>query len=384
MWMESMRLDQGGGDGGDKRIVVLVGNDGKIGSSGVVRGMEEVKAFETLHCPSMSRFNRFDSTALEKATACEGLLTNRLIDLTAHDQMFDVLVIDSTADKLTASILLKIFSARRKTFVSQVLKENAIVVSVLLSDGDGEKWRRNLVQLFKVDVLKFDPAWYVELSVADGSGAMKVLIAKSGEHFIQRLNEAVMALEEKSELSVDVQFVDGGKFVFQEDPFEPSRSFLRSDYDKTLPLEQWNSQVPLGHQIIFQMENTVSMSQNSYQITAGSVKSNLEIAIVKTAIPGLELSKDTIKEYTDVGEGCLLMSTWSGGSIVVLWDGRRHIDVNFFTYEENIDKANAFESFFRTSEHLTTKLRDEQPRGIGRVVSYFSDLEDNLDPHWAY
>ena len=66
------------------------------------------------------------------------------------------------------------------------------------------------------------------------------------------------------------------------------------------------------------------------------------------------------------------------------WDGRNHIDVNYFTYEENVKQANAFESAFRTSKSLTTKLRDEQPRGIGRVVSYFSDLDENLEPHWAF
>lgn len=67
----------------------------------------------------------------------------------------------------------------------------------------------------------------------------------------------------------------------------------------------------------------------------------------------------------------------------MLWDGRKHIDVNLFTYEQNTEMANTFESNFRTSKNLVTMLRDEQPRGIGKVVSYFADLEKGGKPHWA-
>lgn len=109
MWMESVR--------GGKRIMLLMGNDDEIGLSSVVKDMKDVEAVKMLYCPSMLGFNRFDSTALEKATACEGLFANRLIDLTAHDQTFDVLVIESTANKSTASILLKLFLAWKKTFL---------------------------------------------------------------------------------------------------------------------------------------------------------------------------------------------------------------------------------------------------------------------------
>ena len=40
-----------------------------------------------------------------------------------------------------------------------------------------------------------------------------------------------------------------------------------------------------------------------------------------------------------------------------------------------------FSTNFRNVLPLTTMLRDEEPRGAGRVVSYHRDLEDNLAPH---
>ena len=365
--------------GDSKKVAMLIGNDGKSGSSAAAKNMDNVEV-ETIYCPSMLDLNEYEAGALDAATACETHLTNTLSDL-AVNKKFNVLVIDSTADKLTASILLKIFSVRRKTFAKRVLEANALVVSVMLDES--EKWRQNLVQLFKNDVFKFDPTWYVEVGVTDSVGAMKILLAnESDPHFVQRLNKAVAAHEKKSGLSIEVQVVDGGQFVYQDDPFEPTRSFLPGDYDQSSPLKQWRSQIPLGHQIIFQMEYTDSKATNA--LSAAIVRKNLENAISKTAIPGLVLSENTIQEYYGgIGDGCVLMATWSGGSIVVLWDGRKHIDVNFFTYEENVKQADAFEANFRTSKYLSTMLRDEQPRGVGRVVSYFSDLKGEAEPHWA-
>ncbi len=369
----------------EKKVMMLIGNDGMIGSSAAVANINGVTV-DTLYCPSMVDFNEFENSALEKATTCERHLTNSLSELALTNGKFHAILIDSNADKLTSSILLKIFTARRKTFAKRILQDNALVVSPMLDES--EKWRRNLVQLFKVDVFKFDPTWYVEIGVSDSHGSMKVLVAnESDPHFVQRLNQAVAAHEKKSGLLIEVEVVDGGKFTYQDDPFEPTKSFLPSDYDQSAPLKQWKSQVPLGHQIIFQMEYTDSKTSLSPEI----VKKNLKNAISKTDIAGLELNDDdgdddeeVIHEYLNVGHGCVLMTTWSGGSVVVLWDGRKHIDVNFFTYVEDVKVANAFEANFRgTLKYLKTMLRDEQPRGVGRVVSYFSDLSGDADPHWA-
>ncbi len=367
-----------------KKIAALVGNDGKSDLSPAFNNAENVK-LETIYCPSMLNFNEYDDDALDSATTCENHLTNTLREL-AKEDAFNVLIIDSTADKFTASILLNIFSARRKRFAQVVLEENVLVVSLMLDDS--EHWRQHLLKHFKNDVFKLEPTFYTEMAVSDSTGAMKVLLANDSDaHFVQRLNKAVIAHEKKSGLSIEVEVLEGGQFVYQEDPFEPTRSFLPSDYDQTSPLEQWKSQVPLGHQVIFQMEYEAPSSKlgvfSSGSLSADIVKDNLEAAISKTAISGLELSENTIKEQS-IGDGIIFVATWSGGSIVVLWDGRKHIDVNFFTYEQNTEQSHAFEANFRTSKKLSTRLRDEQPRGVGRVVSYFDDLKGAAEvPEWA-
>jgi hypothetical protein len=41
------------------------------------------------------------------------------------------------------------------------------------------------------------------------------------------------------------------------------------------------------------------------------------------------------------------------------------------------------DSFLELIPAYTTMLRDEQPRGSGRVVSYRRDLDEVQVPHWA-
>ena len=385
MVQESISLIESDEDDGIVRVVVLIGSDGKTGSSfGAVNTAENVQ-FETIYCPSMLDFNEFDAGALEAATACEKYLVSTLNEFIVQDESkFDALIIDSNADKMTASILLKILSARKRKFAKKFLEGNALVISAMY-ENESDSWRKHFVQLFKNDVFRYDPSWYVEVAVNDDKGAMKLLLANGdGPHFVQRLNKVMNAHELKSGISIEVQVVDGGTFIQQKFPFEPTHHFLPSDYDQSSPLQQWKAQAPLGHQIIFQMEfNSDWNPLSSNNLSFEKVGNNLKTAISKTGFPGLEVSEGTIKEYTGIGDGCVLIATWSGGSIVVLWDGRKHIDVNLFTYEQNTEMANTFESNFRTSKNLVTMLRDEQPRGIGKVVSYFADLEKGGKPHWA-
>ena len=124
-------------------------------------------------------------------------------------------------------------------------------------------------------------------------------------------------------------------------------------------------------------------SENSTEsLSMPFISASLVHAIVKSAIMPID-SEKTFQNYVNIGEGCLLAFQWPGGSFMVLWDGRDHVDVNLFTYSDKPDEINAFELAFREKAELISRLRDEQPRGIGGIVSYFRDLEGTDEPHWA-
>ena len=367
--------------GEGKAVVVLTG-DAQTSSGTVIalENLDSIEEVDILDCPSMVKFNEFNEGALEAAAACELHLKKFLSDID-EDEKIDALVLDSTVDKFTASIFLKVLSSRRKKLVKTAFEPDAIIVSLLMDNQ--EKWRRNLLQLIKTDIFHHDPASYSEVLVKKGDGLVKLLLtSQKTSGFVQLLDNSVNNLNGKSGIFAEVQLIDGGSFVYQPDPFQPTHHFLPADFDQVPSLNQWNSQEPLGYQIIFQMEPKLSRAT----LTMNNLREILHIAISEVELPGLEVTDDTIKEYTGTGDGCVFEVLWSKGSIIVLWDGRKHVDVNYFVYEEDRDLAKSFENKFQKNKRqmLKTMLRDEQPRGIGRVVSYYSDIEDGEHPHWGY
>ena len=66
------------------------------------------------------------------------------------------------------------------------------------------------------------------------------------------------------------------------------------------------------------------------------------------------------KTYENIGDGCDGVCIWSGGSFIILYDGKVDVTVNQSTYAEDIEIGMIFESNF--SEEilkLLIKLRDE-------------------------
>jgi hypothetical protein len=46
-----------------------------------------------------------------------------------------------------------------------------------------------------------------------------------------------------------------------------------------------------------------------------------------------------INEFDDVGEGCLLIGIRQEGVALLSWDGKDHVDLNLFTYDESVELA---------------------------------------------
>ena len=108
-------------------------------------------------------------------------------------------------------------------------------------------------------------------------------------------------------------------------------------------------------------------------------------------------SEDTpnakVEEIKVPGDGALFIAYWTGGTVIGVWDGRDHFDLNILTFFENDDVHNGiYDRMGDKIPFLTVALRDEQPRGYGRVVLFEDDLEEEdggdegtnrEEPHWA-
>ena len=375
---------------GGLKVAMLVANSDK--AKPIVernkKSMEDVESVDNviaMNCPEMALFNEFSSDAGVLLSSCEKHLLEVVKEASVDGNKIDAIVIDASADHHTAGVLLKVFSSRRKSLLdaNPVLEEDAIVVSVSIDGSDGG-WRRNLLLRFKDDVFVDSPAAFATISFHNEENESKfnlLVTNDGGEHFFSNINKTVSEIEgdNGSPIKAKIQIINGGEWLYQEN-FKPSHSYLPGDYDQSQPYEQWQSQNPLGHQFIFQMEpNPKSKKKN--KLSSHIVKKGLEKTLLATELLGSE--KMNIEEYKNLGDGSVHVCMWSGGSLVVLWDGRDHIDVNLFTYVEDIEIGNKFESNFSKKMLLSTMLRDEQPRGVGRVVAYQRDLEENGTPHWV-
>jgi hypothetical protein len=377
-------------DGQSLKVAMLVGNDdrSKVAAEkhcATIASYESVKEVVSMNCPSMVDFNEFSEEAGDALTACEKHLHDIFAENT-NDARFDVIVIDSTAEMVTSSILLKLFAARRKHFLVDVLEEDSVIMSTIV-DNEDEAWKRNMLLLFKDDVFVDAPTAFAEVIFENSetnSEFSLLLVNGGGNNFVGNLNKTMAEFNEMKDdnqsITGRVRVINGGEWMFQDD-FVPSRTYLPDDYDQSGPFAQWKTQNPIGHQFIIQLEPNPSILKKIKVTDSLLMKATIG-AINSSDLPGLDAS--AVMKFCDVGEGCLLAALWEGGSLAILWDGRNHVDVNLFTYVEDIEIGDDFvTNFLLVIPSFTTMLRDEQPRGTGRNVAYQRDLEDNAEPHWA-
>lgn len=161
------------------------------------------------------------------------------------------------------------------------------------------------------------------------------------------------------------------KFAFTEH-FDYHKSFTRVGHD------MHGTSVPRDEL------RKVYGSPNDEQLSEEKVTSALEYAL--SAIDSRTFSASEIHKLEVEGDGCLLVAFCLGGSVILMWDGRIHIDVNMFTFVESPSAHEDFKEQLRTKlRSLEAILEDEQPRGFGRAVNFKRGLGqgERAVPYWA-
>ena len=359
-------------------VAVLCGGDPEACRTvDVLQNNENVADVVALNCLDMDGINEYVEGGIDRMVVCEEQLTEKLRKELKGEQKLSSIIVDASANSIVAQIVLKIFSSRKNQ--RHMLMPNVLVMSA--ESGDTQDWQRNLARRFWKDIFVHEPLFYAAVifnsTSAEGNNFKADITLSGDETFIQKLNDVLQWIETEIGVVSKVQHIMGGLWVEQED-FKPSQVFVSSDYDQHSPLEQWRSQKPLGYHNIFQLESSI-MNLSLHQ-----VREALKISLSEM-FSSLNTPTDSaeLREYTDIGNGCVLVALWAEGSAIVMWDGNIHIDINLFMFDESENRAKAFkESFSLEIPSLTTVLHDEHPRGIGRVVNYLKDLEPRVDPHW--
>merc|ERR1712150_38209 len=243
----------------------------------------------------------------------------------------------------------------------------------------GDEWRKFFVETWRGLILKEPGFWSViEYGKSGSFHGFEMATFRSGDKFfIDNLKKIASNIEEKTGMAYYIPIIEAGYPTYQDD-FVSEQVFNHEAYDTKETYKQWKSQELWGHQTIIQMEVPAKGKDLSKQI----VFEMLEKAV--SLVEGELLS--TPKDLPNVGDGCALAATWSDGTnIVVLWDGRKHVGINLFTLEEDTELPTEIAENFRSlNPTLKVALRDDTPRGYGRVVNFWSDFgEDRIQPYWA-
>ena len=360
-------------------VAVLCGEGAQVCRTvDALQNNEHVEDVVPLSCPTMEGVNEYAEGAIQQMLSCEQHISNILEGLVLDGKKLSAIIVDQSANLAISQIILRLFSNGRNK--RRMLMPNVLVMSANLRNTDN--WRRNFVRRFYSDVFVDEPVYNAEVLFNRTDSSLGMDVTCWGDFdFFHKLKSVLHSIETQGGLVSEIQDIAGGRWLEQEN-FKASQPFSAIDYDQSSPLEQWKSQKPLGYQNIFQLESREALHKT---ISVPLIRKSLDTALSKVT-PSLMTNDEIAKvqEFTATGDGCVLVSLWSGGSVIVMWDGKIHIDINIFMYDESEEKADALiKNFSAEMPSLSTVLHDDHPRGIGRVVNFLKDMKSQPKPRWA-
>jgi len=316
-------------------------------------------------CPELSNIDDEDKSEMfYELTACEQqVLSTLMIGRVGEGQGIALIVLDENTTREMGRILHSILSV-------EAHKELLVAVDhfMMSLSKKSETWRRNLLDRYRKE-LQFDPAKLVQFDINIG-GANMILDIISNHNMTGF--KTYNSLEEKlskqlalnnAEVSVELISLTGGLFNFMHD-FDP-HYYLQEDYPVEPGNEQYKAQKPLGRKTVVQYDQADGKPMRDL---------NHFVSLIDSVLTGWELYQFEV--YTDVGDGGVVVSDIKPGSLIAIWDGRSHVDLNIFLHDDTEFEIKDFIQEFTklTKDKLNMGLRDDFPRGTGRVMNFRADL----------
>jgi len=259
-----------------------------------------------------------------------------------------------------------------------IFADDMTVAAPLVDLSEG--WRRSFVDRFRTHIYPDDPTHRSDVYFNSTTTSFMMSIGHSGDfNFGERLVEFVNQTEARTHRTGEIENIRGNTFdgYIITDPHLVDENFTDADFDQDGQLEHWEAQMPLGFQVIFQFEIT---EERAKTMELESTQALFNTGLQKTVVP----ASDTIhyQTFSEIGDGYVITAVWAGGTAVLLYDGKGHMDVNIFTYKEDFRGVYPFDRSITyctmvtkdCTTGITRTLRDAQPRGKGRVVSFMADL----------
>jgi spermidine synthase len=320
-------------------------------------------------CPELT-YDSGDTRNLAAMFECESKTFSAIQESLGGDAKMNMLVLDASTPLVMGQIIHSILNVPK--YRDEILYDYNVLLS-WSNKPKTEDWQRNFLERYRKDV-RYDPITRVEMKLAAGEESMELGLVSCGDlavfHNINILEKKLQKrlLREGSATKVEVVSISGGLYPFKFD-YNP-REFLQNDYDSEPGDRQYAEQTPLGREVILQLvvnEETANAAMPPMEGIRHSLESTLS---------RLNYVVTRFESYSGVGDGSLIVADFREGNIVLVWDGRDHIDLNLFLFDDQKELADSISSKFLniTENNLKVALRDDFPRGIGRAVNFKSDL----------
>ena len=326
-------------------------------------------------CPNLSDDNDPIDSSLLYACEMDTLETLREV-VEAENKSIGGIVIDQGVPHAMGQVLNKIFSDVFER--NELLQTDFSVVAIAPVESNEDlpwKWRRAFVERFRTKFVQIGPAFSADMSFDNSDGSSKVVLdmfyTADNKEFYPFLDGIVKRIEAETKLSADIKYIQNGVNPYLAE-FEAEEVFTDSQYREIqAALFTKNESVPreeflFGGQTIFQLvvadENVGASMRLSCSRVRDAVRRTLRL------IRGGSASEevDTVV-HDELGEGCIVISAWSSGNAVLLWNGDRSLDVNLFMRGgETMSIHDEFGAYMKKYiPSLQIVLRDDQPRGVG-------------------
>ena len=361
----------------DAAVVVLCGSKDKACKSvDIIKESGNVGEILPLYsCQDLDDSTKYDLMEDDIKFQCE-IETLRTLRKTVRLQSmkFRAIILDDNATISMAQIIFSIFSRLQNELVPDEL------VVMAIKNDESESWKRNFVEKFRSKIIIEEPVFRGEVLFNSTDSSIEMNVMSSGDNkFLPKLLKTVSNIETRTGLVGEIRKVVGGTAYYQPDSIM-TKYYHHKDYDQKPSLAQWKSQHQVGHQTVMQLE-IPKTKDNSLSFEF------LKKAVEQSYLDTMSYSvHDGITTVSDTGDGCLFVGLWSKGSIVILWDGRAHVDINTYV-DGNSDKIAKFfyEELTSRIEYLEMTMKDPFPRGFGRVINFNDDFdaEPREIPTWA-
>ena len=321
-------------------------------------------------CPELAAASEFSENIGDLMVQCEKEVLVALRAATSKGGI-SAIVVDPSAPVTMLKIASSIWSSQRNFF--QLLTDHFVIVSLMPDHRDTWRKRHNLIDRVR-KALIYDPMFAAELVISSSDKTMEVgILSTEDPDFFIHLEDVAKNVEERtSGLDVVVRKVQGA-LVKAQNEFNP-QYFRKDDYDLEDSLMQYVSQKSFGRQTVFQL----NIEEGDPSTSSAAIEKALSETI---AAMGYTITEGVTLVEKDIGDGAIAAAVMEEGTVVVAWDGDTRVDINLFTFDESEELATDFMTNFSDRiPKLQLLLRDEQPRGINRVVNFAEDYDTKEDP----